>query len=358
MVMTLIEVSDPKTWDDSLLRLPHPHILQTWEWGEFKSRYGWSPRHLLWLAGNQPQAAALVLQRKARWLPGVMYVPKGPVLDWSDAELVIHVLNHLEHIARHSKAIFIKIDPDVADDADGLGCAPGLGTEIKKVMNHRGWRFSSEQIQFRNTLCLDLTRSEESLLAAMKPKTRYNIRLAARRGVTVRHGTLADLPDFYDMYAETGQRDGFIVRPPAYYHDAWGQFLEAGRAQMLLAEHEGQLLAGLILFTFGATAWYMYGASIGQRRDVMPNHLLQWEAIRLAQRQGCTVYDMWGAPDVLDESDRLWGVYRFKAGFGAQFVRRIGAWDFPVNRVIYALYMMLMPRYLAWQRRRHQIQLT
>jgi lipid II:glycine glycyltransferase (peptidoglycan interpeptide bridge formation enzyme) len=235
----------------------------------------------------------------------------------------------------------IKVDPDVDSP------------HIERTLLTRGWRTSNEQIQFRNTALLDLTRSEDELLAAMKSKTRYNVRLASRRGVTVRAGKVHDIPRFYDMYAETGQRDGFLTRPLAYYSDAWRTFLEAGLAHMLLAEVEGDAVAGAILFRFGDTAWFNYGASTDRHRSRMPNYALQWEAIRWARSVGCMVYDMWGAPDTLDESDRLWGVWRFKAGLGAQFAPHIGAYDYPTSQLLYWAYGIALPRYLAWLRQRH-----
>ena len=210
-----------------------------------------------------------------------------------------------------------------------------------------------EQALQWKSICVDLTRTPDELLAAMKPKWRYNVRLAARRGVTVRKGGLADLPLLYGMYAETASRDGFVARPEAYYRDAWGAFVEAGLAQPLIAEVKGEPVAMVIVFRFAGRAWYMYGASRAAHRDKMPNHLLQWEAMQWAKAQSCTVYDMWGAPDVLEASDPLWGVYRFKQGFGGEFVRHIGAWDLPVSRPGYWLYTAAMPRVLAAMCWRH-----
>jgi len=195
----------------------------------------------------------------------------------------------------------------------------------------------------------------------MKPKWRYNIRLAERSGVVVRDGSVSDLPAFYAMYAETGARDGFLVRPFEYYRAIWERFLADGMAHVLLAEVDGPAVdrpaadqptsgkavvarpvAGLILFRFGPTAWYFYGASTGQHRDLMPNHALQWAAMRWAKAHGCTRYDWWGAPDVLAESDPMWGVYRFKQGFGGTVVRYTGAWDLPLSRPGYALYKLAL----------------
>jgi peptidoglycan pentaglycine glycine transferase (the first glycine) len=344
------EINDGETWNEALLQLPAPHVLQSWEWGEFKRGWGWAPTRLLFQAGGRTCAAAQLLRRPLSglfraWPLAVMYVPKGPLLADYDDRLLGAVLNALVEQARAAGAIFVKIDPDVELDA---------GAAFGDCLQRLGWRPSPEQIQFKNTLLVDLERSEEELLAAMKAKTRYNVRLAARRGVTVRAGGEVDLPCFYAMYAATAERDRFIIRPFDYYRDAWGRFLAAGLAHLLLAEVEGKPVAGIMLFRFASSAWYMYGASSGQYRNLMPNYLLQWEALRWAKAQGCRVYDLWGAPDVLEESDPLWGVYRFKEGLGGRLVRHIGAWDYPLGGPLYRLYMALMPRYLERLRRRQR----
>ena len=360
--MQTVTVSDPQTWRRALLALPNPHVLQSWPWGEFKSRYGWQADRLLFQRGGQTVAAASVLQRRLPGLPAsVLYVPKGPVLDWSDLELAEGVLETLEHLARRRRALFVKLDPDAyyPDDAPAFSSRPACASELAAMLRARGWRYSNEQIQFRNTLLLDLARSEDQLQEAMKQKTRYNVRLAARRGVRTHlltgggdPGALSEALDtFYQLYAETARRDGFVIRPPEYYRDAWGGFLEEGLACLLLVDFEVETVAGLVLFTLGPTAWYMYGASSNRHRRQMPNYLLQWEAIRWAKAAGCTLYDLWGAPEDLDESSPMWGVVRFKLGLGGQLARGLGAWDFPVNRLGYRLYAEILPRYLAWLRR-------
>lgn len=335
-------------WNIALAQLPATHVLQTWEWGNFKSRYGWQPDRYLWQEDDRPCAAASVLTRQLSRLPAtVMYTPKGPALDYENTALLEQVLAHLESTARQERALFVKIDPDVQADTV-------VGKAVVKTLRRRGWRASREQIQFRNTVLLDLTATSDELLAAMKSKWRYNIRLARRKGVTVRQGQLTDLPLLYEMYASTATRDDFVIRPAAYYRDAWGAFIEAGLAQPLIAEVEREPVAMVIIFRFARRAWYMYGASRNIHREKMPNHLLQWEAMEWAKEQGCTVYDMWGAPDEMDESDLMWGVYRFKEGFGGEFVRHIGAWDYPTSRFGYWLYTVAMPRLLAAMRWRYQ----
>lgn len=347
----------PAAWQAALGRLPYAHALQSWAWGQFKSRWGWEALPLTMSVGAnswETIAAAMVLKRRVPRLPFcVLYVPKGPVLDYHDKALRRQVLARLEQLAKRERAIFIKIDPEIARSwgLENERVSP-LGMAVTRDLRERGWRPSDEQIQFRNTVELPLEASEEALLAAMKQKTRYNIRLAERKGVVVRPGGPADFPTLVDMYQETAARDGFTVRPAAYYLDGWMALYEAGMAQPLIAEVEGRPVAAVVLVRFGERVIYMYGASRNEARERMPNHLLQWEAIRWAQAQGAKVYDFWGAPDEFEETDRLWGVWRFKAGFNGEVVRFIGAWDFPARPLLYRLYTQAIPRYLEILRAR------
>jgi lipid II:glycine glycyltransferase (peptidoglycan interpeptide bridge formation enzyme) len=361
--MHIVRITDPHTWHRVLLGLPNPHVLQSSTWGEFKSRHNWRVTRLVFEEEGTTVAAASILQRKLpRLLGSILYVPKGPALDYTDTALTTRVLAELEGLACRWKALFIKIDPDVyyPDAVPEFSPHPACAPATSRLLAARGWRFSDEQIQFRNTVLLDLSRSKDELLAAMRQKTRYNTRLAERRGVIVRPyrgdedpSRLAEALDtFYQLYTETAQRDGFPIRPREYYLDAWQSFLEAEQALLLLAEVKGEAVAGLVLFTFGATAWYMYGASSDRHRKRMPNNLLQWEAIRRAKAAGCTLYDLWGAPEQLDESDPMWGVVRFKLGMGGELARGLGAWDFPVSQLVYRSYTKIMPRYLDWLRSR------
>lgn len=347
---------DPAVWERTLVSLPTAHALQSWAWGEFKSRWGWQAERLLWFKHDTPVAAAQILRRAIPRTPwSFLYVSKGPALDYRNPALTAQVLADLENYARRTRALFIKIDPDVprayGEPQPGQPLEP-VGQATLDLLAQRGWRFSPEQIQFRNTVLINLTPEPEALLEAMKPKWRYNIRLAERKGVTIQPGSAANLPTFYAMYAQTAARDGFLIRPAAYYQDVWQQFLAAGQAELLLASVEGQVVSGSILFIFGPTAWYMYGASTGQRRETMPNHLLQWAAICRARERNCCIYDMWGAPDVFNEDDRMAGVYRFKSGFGGQVVQGLGAFDYPVNRPMYWAFITALPRLRAWMKRR------
>ncbi len=352
---------DAGSWNSLIQGLPSPHLLQTWEWGQFKSRYNWQPYHHSWVSAEGKQAAAALILKRALSrhlgsLLSVLYVPKGPLLDWQDTTTSAIVLADLAQISRQQGAIFIKIDPDVAlaygipdDPSDQMD---NRGLQLLDRLSAGGWRYSQDQIQFRNTMEIDLTLSEDALLAGMKQKTRYNIRLASRRGVGVRRGTETDLPELYQLYAGTSLRDGFVIRSSEYYLDLWGMFIRAGMAEPWIAEVGGRTVAGLLLFHFGRRSWYLYGMSSELEREKMPNYLLQWEAIRRAQALGCQVYDLWGAPDVFGAEDSMWGVYRFKEGLGARVVRHIGAWDLPVRPNLYLLYTRVLPWILEHMRRR------
>lgn len=350
-----ISITDKQVWNASLALMPYAHVLQTWEWGDFKAQTtGWAPRRIAYMHQGEAVAMAQVLTRQAGPFK-IMYVPKGPVLDHTDPHLRVAVLQALRRLARDQGAIFIKVDPDVVC---GVG-VPGemgaeelpLGYQIADEWRQCGLVFSHDQVQFRNSVVIDLRQDEEAILAQMKQKTRYNVRLASRRGVTTRMGSIDDLDLLYRLYAETALRDEFVIRPLDYYRQAWGDFMRAGLAQPIIAEYGGQPIAHVIIFGFGKRAWYMYGATATEGREHMPAYLLQWEAIRWARAQKMHAYDFWGAPDDFsDENDPLAGVFRFKEGFGGTVVRRVGAWDFPARPRLYTLYTRAMPAVLSIMR--------
>ena len=365
-------------WNSIISKLPNPHFLQTYEWAQVKAKYGWSPLYSVWDADGgwkvegdpklfstfrSPVASALILKRQilnngftARL--SILYAPKGPLLDWTNESLRNRVLDDLQTFAKKQGAIFLKMDPDIVL---GMGIPKGEndfidngGQAVMSELKRRGWRYSSDQIQFKNTILLDLKPSEEEMLASMKQKTRYNIRLAEKKGVLVRVGTQEDLATLYKMYAETSLRDGFVIRDEGYYRTVWEAFMssEEPTCEPLIAEVEGELVAAIFVFYFAGRAYYVYGMSRNAHREKMPAYLLQWEAMKRAKARGFGMYDLWGAPDVFDESDSMWGVYRFKEGLGGKVVRTLGAWDFAPNPFWYKIYSEIVPRVLDLMRSR------
>lgn len=351
-------VHTAEDWQAILAAVPNTHLLQSWPWGDLKARYGWQAARYAWRdAHNQPIAAAQVLRRPLARLTHMLYIPKGPAFDWADADLRQRVLDDLQRHARQTGALFLKLDPDVPIATGMPGATDNaphpIGTTWQAELGQRGWHYSADQVQFRNTIIVALTGSEDDLLARFHQKTRYNIRLAEKKGVTVRLGGPDDYATLTEMYATTAARNGFIIRPAQYYHDVWRLFSAADQCDLLLAEVAGEVVAGLVLLYHQQTAVYMYGMSTEQHRNLMPTYALQWAAMQRARQRGCTHYDLWGAPEVFDESDRLWGVWRFKAGFNGELLRTLGAWDYPANPLGYTLYTVARPRLLALLRRRH-----
>jgi len=358
MAVTWVRVDERSSWDEAVASMPEPHLLQSWSWGEHKRKYEWEPIRLSWIEeGTRTVAVAQVLKRqlRARGLRlKVLYCPRGPIFDWRRAELCHTVLQTLEALAKDEGALFLKIDPEGPEGERPAGSSPDRPPEaLSGLLRSRGWEKSGE-IQFPNTFVLDLRRTEEEVLAGMKQKTRYNVRLAERRGVRIREGSLEDIPLLYRMYAATSLRDRFVIREEGYYRDAWGAFVTAGLAQPLVAEVGGEPVAALIVYRFADRAWYLYGMSTERHRETMPNHLLQWEAIRWAKRHGCVSYDLWGAPERLEPEDPLWGVYRFKQGFGAEYRKTTGAWDYTTRPLLRWVFVTAMPRILALMRARRR----
>ena len=369
-----------QNWNQIISSLPNPHFLQTYEWGQVKAKYGWQPIYLVWDKDGKMkeertnlssfvfpvQAACLVLKRTilnrgfaARL--SILYAPKGPLMDWNNEPLRTRVLNDLQSFARKQGAIFLKLDPDVVL-ARGVphseeDVTENSGQAVMSDLRRRGWEYSSDQIQFRNSVLVDLTAAEDEILMRMKPKTRYNVRLASKKGVTVRIGTENDLPLLYKMYAETSVRDRFVIRNEEYYMTVWKLFMQTAAsgqpsAVPLIAEVDGEAVAAIFLFMFAGRGYYVYGMSRNAHREKMPTYLLQWEAMLHAKSNGCTAYDLWGAPEVFDESDSMWGVYRFKEGLGGEVVWTLGAYDFAPNKLWYKMYTDIMPRVLDVMRSR------
>jgi len=355
---------DIQSWNSILASLPESHLLQTSQWAEVKAQVGWQPIYRTW----DDRAATLILLRSIS-IGGlaarlrVMYLPKGPLLrDWGDENLRRKVLDDLVALARQNGAIFLKMDPDIPLGTGIPGtageCPNPLGAAVLKDLTARGFRYSAEQIQFRNTVLLDLIPPEDELLARMKQKTRYNIRLAARKGVSVRPGTTADMGMLYRMYAETSLRDGFTIRGEDYYRHVWETFMaqDEPTCRPLIAMVAGEPVAAVMVFMFAGRAYYLHGMSRALHREKMPTYLLQWEAMRTAKASGCRLYDLWGAPEIFAESESMWGVYRFKEGLGGEVLRTIGAYDLPIRPFYYRLYTQVLPQLLNLMRRRGRSQ--
>ena len=326
-------------WDDFVAGHPHGSLLQTTQWAQLKNRFGWHS-HRVWLRQDgQLVAGAQVLYRSVAFGAIKMgYIPHGPLVNWDDDQQVAVLLNQLDQSAYQNRAGIMKLEPLLWEDE-----LPPAGWQA--ITQRHNLRIPSDTIQPPRTILLDLRPAGDDILAAMKQKTRYNIRLAEKKGVTVRQGDLNDMPAFVRLLAETARRDTFSIHDPRYYRSAMELFPE--QSALLLAEYEGQPLAGVMVFATGQTAAYLYGASGSAERQRMPAYAAQWAAIQWAKARGCTHYDFWGVPDYPLETletefttrqDGLWPVYRFKRGFGGELRRTVGAADRVYNNLLYRLY--------------------
>ena len=342
MKARLIKDEERTRWNDFIARFPTGDLMQSFEWGEIKKGGGWQP-HRVAVEDDSGQiiAAASVL---ARNIPGIgrsiLYAPRGPVLDFANAEALKVLLDGVAQVARNRKAILFKVDPPVmVEEGDASLKRAGFisltdptgfgGTQPKCVMQ------------------LDLDKNPDDLLASFKPKWRYNIRLAEKKGVEIKtECNKDDLKPFYKLLVETADRDRFLVRGPSYYDVLWDKLVPPGYMKLFLAELEGKPIAGALAFIFGDRCWYVYGASSNERRNVMPNHLMQWTMIQWAQQAGCKWYDFRGVSPrrTADADDHLQGLNRFKDGFSPRFVEYIGEYDLIYSKFFYWLWVKAKPK--------------
>jgi peptidoglycan pentaglycine glycine transferase (the first glycine) len=349
-------------WQQFIEQYPNAHILQTPTWGKLKTAFGWKMDWVICKEGIE--IGAQIYFRN--FAPGInlAYIPKGPVYDLSlfhNVPEAHRFWDQVDLVCRSRKAFILKIEPDIwikrepigkGLDKSSIQSSPDNDTAITEVNQPvLNFSLSDHTIQPRRTTVIDLSGDENDILSQMKQKTRYNIKLALRNGIVVQPSTNIEL--FYDLLKVTGDRDRFGIHSLAYYQAVFDLFYPRNECQLFLAQHQGEALAGLLILKNGQRSWYFYGASNNKKRELMPTYILQWEAIRWARSQGCMEYDLWGVPDFdLDyledhftsKNDDLWGVYRFKRGFGGELRRSIGAWDRIYNPFLYTLYQWWIQR--------------
>lgn len=330
MKAKIITPQERGSWNDFVAAAPYSPVLQSYEWGELKARFGWQPIRLALENEGKIVAAISILKREIPYLRhSLFYAPRGPVVNLFDRELTEDLLEAVEHEAEKQHALSLKIDPELPD-------IPAKQSENFALLNKLGFVKSLKQVQPRATFLLDLTPDSDALLKNFEPKTRYNIKLAQKKGVVVKEDVSEEgIKNFYDLYQETSVRDRFMIHPLKYYQAIRQIMFENGLGSNFIAYYNGQPVASVIVFNFGSRLWYMYGASGALHRNVMPNHLLHWQIIQWAKERNLKTYDLWGIPADPREGHPLFGVYRFKQGFNGNAVKFIGAYDFPYSPLFY-----------------------
>jgi len=305
---------------------PKGHFMQSPQWAEVKSFWKNEIVTVEDENGNIKGSMSLLIRRIPVLPFTMMYSPRGPVCDPHDEQTLAALLEKCKKLAKKHRSYVLKMDPDIEIE----------DTQFEEIVRKLGFKVSRglknyEGIQPRFVFRLDLRgKTEEQIMADFHHKVRYNIRLAERKGVQVKVGTREDVADFYKMIVETGIRDNFVVRSREYYEKVYDCFAP-DHVRVFIAEYEGKPIAGTIAILYGNKCWYLYGASINEHRNLMPNYLLQWNMIRWALESGCDIYDFRGVPGDLDENNPMYGLYRFKVGFRGKFTEFVGMLDYVFN---------------------------
>src|SRR3989344_2610969 len=335
--MPLQHITNQRDWDEFISSQPLSQFTQSWTWGEFRIARGQEIKRLALVdAKGEMEAAALFTYIKKPLVGGYWYAPRGPVIrDGADASDTLK--RFLSALAQHPlphPALFWRIEPPVSS----------VTTHHSPLTTHSYIR--SHAYQPASTLLLDLTQSHDELLKHMHEKTRYNIRVAERRGVTVREATGNEAIDaFLSLNQETAVRDRFRSMPSAYIRATYNFCAAQGMARIRLAECDGAVLAASIEMTYGDTATYLYGASSNTARNVMAPYALHWDAIRAAKASGHRFYDFHGVNPADTSSfyyKKSWeGITRFKLGWGGDRADYAGTWELPGMQGLYKLWRMV-----------------
>ncbi|MBE7029831.1 MAG: peptidoglycan bridge formation glycyltransferase FemA/FemB family protein [Ruminococcaceae bacterium] len=317
-------VKDTQKYAQFLQTHPETSFMQGPEWAKVKDD-NWQNEVIISEdeAGNIRGSLSVLIRKVPMFPCTMMYAPRGPVCDVDDKETFAELIEGAKQIAKKHNCYVLKLDPDVESENEAF-------TQMVRSMGFRLKNASKnfEGIQPRFVFRLDIKdKTEDEVMEVFHSKTRYNIRLAVRKGVTVRLGTREDLKTFHDIMVVTGTRDEFVVRTLGYFEKMY-DCLGSEFVRLYLAEHEGKVIAGTLAIYYGNKVWYLYGASANEARNVMPNYLLQWEMIRWAIEKKCDIYDFRGVSGDLDESNPLYGLYRFKKGFNGKFTEFIGEMDY------------------------------
>ncbi len=319
MRLAEINSNQKEQWNRFVASAANPSFAQSFQWGTVKSGT-WKPFYLAVCDDEGVMlATALLLKRRLPYTgQSVLYCPRGPVFKRYDNTLIHYFFTALTEFAKTHRAILLKCDPEIPESSES----------VLQQLSDSGLRYNPENIQPRATIILNIESSEEALLKSFHHKTRYNIRLAEKKGIEVRmQNTAAGVDVFYDLFRTTAERDRFLILQKSYFHHLWQTLYPEGLCALFTAHYEDRPLAAVFQIIFGGTMTYLYGASSNEWRHLMPNHLIHWRAIQWAKTMHLKRYDLWGIPSRPHEGHPMWGVYRFKKGFCDEETRWIGMYE-------------------------------
>lgn len=326
--MEIVRTDNAAEFDAFVRSHPKGHMMQTSAWGRVKKEWEWVG-FIKRDNNGEIKGVCGVLLRSIPMMPyKMMYAPRGPVCDLADKETVRELLLAAKEYGVKNKAVTLKIDTDtLASNEEYINLLKEIGFTFK---DHSA---GFDTVQARYILRLDVKgKTEEEVMASFHPKTRYNTRLAARKGVTIEIKGSEACEEFHDLMLVTGERDNFATRDTSYFKrimDAFGD-----DARIYLAKYDGKTIAGALDVLCGDKVWYVYGASSNEYRNVMPNYLVQWEMIKWAIENNCSCYDFRGGYP--DEENPLHGIFKFKIGFTNEYMELMGEADLVINKLGFA----------------------
>lgn len=317
--MTLLSKDEEKKYKEFLESHDRCNFQQSLEWAKVKE--SWTNEVVLAKDVNNNIVGAIsVLIRKIPIFGNFMYVSRGPICDIHDEKVLSELTEGLKELGKKYNAFTLRMEPDVKSSDE----------EFREIMEKLGFRINdkgknfSDGIQPRYVFRLDIKgKTEDEIFAAFHQKTRYNVRLATKKGVEIKEGTREDLKAFHEIMQVTGKRDNFMIRPLSYFEKMY-DCLAPEHLKLMMAYYNGEPVSGIIDIIYGNKIWYLYGASSNEHRNIMPNYLLQWEMIKYSIEHGKDMYDFRGVTGIVDEKDPHYGLYRFKKGFNAEFTEFIG----------------------------------
>lgn len=311
------------------------HFLQSPEWAKVKSEW----KHEMIVIKNEQkeiEATMSILLRKIPILNRyIMYAPRGFVCDYHNKEILKKLTTEAKKIAKKYKAFIFRLDPDI----------PKTDKIFENIIKEIGYKQKKnnkrQELQPKWISRITLTgKTEDELLQSFSEKHRYNVRLAKRKGVTLRDGTREDLPIFYDIMKITEARDEFYVRSLSYFEKIWDA-MSPNHIRLIFAEYEGKPISAVLPIKYGNKVWYLYGGSSNEHRNLMPNYLLQFEMMKWGIETNCDVYDFRGISGVLSEKHPQHGIYKFKKGFNGDIIELVDEMYIVYNPVINAIFNVL-----------------
>lgn len=333
-------------WNDLIATNPDGgHLYQSKEWVEFKQSGGWEPIYCIYETAASVVGFVLI-KKPVSILGNIYYCSKGPgffkdfeISKASRANFSEFVNTVKFFITKNDKnAIFVKLEPQLRlDQKIDLG-------SLGMFKSRTDWQYSS-------TIFVDISKPESEILSSLTQKTRYNIRLAERKGVRVEYRNInaENIDVMYGLMQETRKRGGYFLRPKAYFAEYWRLIEEAGNGQLLIATHDGDTLGGVFVAALGKHGYYKDGGSFDIKRNLMASYILQWEAIKWAKSKGALLYDMVSAPsnaELKNSANILQGLYQFKRGFNDEIIDFIGCWDLPISKSKFKIWKKQENNYL------------